>query len=87
MADDGPHIEYRIDAERVYDTDPAKGDCVDTLSAKIHGKEQADALVAFLKGQGYKTKLIRITIKYLIDDRFPGESALPGDPMDDTQKF
>ena len=86
--DHSPHIEYRVIGEKPYEIDHAPGvDCYDTLQATIHTKPEADRLIAFLKGNGYKVKLMRVSHTSLIEDRFdhdpepePGESSPPPAP-------
>jgi hypothetical protein len=81
MTDKVPHIEYRIVAEKPYEIDHKPGvDCYDRFEGTIHGKADADGLVAALKGLGYNVKLIRVSHTYLIDEKFGHESPDEADP-------
>jgi hypothetical protein len=84
--DHTPHIEYRIIAEKPYELDVAPNtDCYDHFEGTIHGKGDIDRLIGFLRGNGYKVKLIRVSHTSLIDEKFgheqePGESSPPPAP-------
>ena len=83
MSDKVPHIEYRIVSEKPYEIDHKPGvDCYDHFEGTIHGKDDADKLVAALRGLGYRVKMIRVTHTYLIDEKFaqdPPEDPEPGE--------
>ncbi len=85
--DHSPHIEYRVIAEKLYEPDVAPNtDCYDHFEGTIHNKADVDRMVSFLRGNGYKVKLIRVSHTPLIDEKFgheperePGSEKGPGE--------
>ena len=70
------HLEYEIYGERdTGEVSPGGNPCIDEASMRVHQKEDAEAMIAFLRERKFAVKMWRKSATPLVNEDFPSDSS------------